>query len=119
MLVLEFLLVNVHVFLEYESPSRFEIYLLGYLIWDVSKVDKDHDHVRLGVSQELALLGHTFLIIRSNFYQVLVAIFDKFFSLFNEGADVVECILVKRVGKDLVPWCALDFFLWLLGVVTN
>ena len=48
-----------------------------------------------------------------------VAIFNQFFSLLNEGTNVIELLCIVEIGQDLIPRSSLDSLLWKLCVVEN
>lgn len=89
MVFVEVLLVLFHIFLELNGPAWLEMNLVGHLVWNVSHVEKNNDHVRLLPSSMLTGKSHTMAFLTVNVL-LRVAILDKFFSLFNECTNVVE-----------------------------
>jgi len=82
-LLVEFSLVSIHVFLEFNRPSWFEVDFLNNFIRDVGNVEEDHDHVRLLMSQFLAEWSQLSFLFTIN---VLIweTIFNELFSLWHE-----------------------------------
>lgn len=89
MVFVEVLLVLFHIFLELNRPAWLEMNLVGHLVWNVSHVEKNNDHVRLLPSSMLTGKSHTIPFLAA-YVLLRVAILDEFFSLFNECTNVVE-----------------------------
>jgi len=89
MVFVEVLLVLFHIFLELNRPAWLEMNLVGHLVWNVSHVEKNNDHVRLLPSSVLTGKSHTKPFLAVNVL-LRVAILEKFFSLFNECTNVAE-----------------------------
>jgi hypothetical protein len=110
MSVLEFALVLIHECLELDLPAWLEVefWIHDDRVWDVGKIEKDHDHIRLLISDSLAFLLNFAIVV----FDVTLIILNQLFSLINEGSDVIEEGSILWIGQNLIPWSALDGFLW-------
>jgi hypothetical protein len=95
------------------GPSWLEVlHVHDNVVWDIGKVQKYHDHVRL-LKFVLVLL---FQILQSRVllftihYKLPEAIFDNLFSFPDEGANIEELLSVELVGQYLIPRSALHSF---------
>lgn len=103
----ELSLVLVHLFLELRLPAWFEVEIISGddVIWDVSNVHQDHDHIGLFFTNVLLL----FLSICT---VILVSILNQSLSLIDESTNVLELLGIDLVREDLIPWSSLHGESW-------
>ena len=81
-----------HSSLELCGPSWLEVFgILDDIIWDIGKIQKNHDQVRL-----LEFILVLFSLVLA-FLKVLEAIFDEFLSFLGEGTNIEELLSIKLV----------------------
>ena len=106
---LEFLLLPViHVLLELDLPSLFEvIHPLDHIIRNEGQIKQKHDQIRL--FSPCHLLCRRQVAILS--FLIFLPVFNQFVSLSDKGSNVVEKETVLRIRQNLIPRSSLDCLL--------